>query len=91
MRYLVTLADRTSFYLSESEGIEAMKKWSNGENIFCRRGAFAYHLISSIRPLKKGTEEHQAAVEEEDLEKRRDDALASPKSTCDQLLPPQSQ
>lgn len=73
MRFLVQLADKTSFYLSEKEGKEAMSSWSMGDNIICRKGAFAHYLISSIRPLRVGDELHADCVEQEEMEQRHEE------------------
>lgn len=75
MRFLVCLVDKTSFYLPDEEGKKAMVSWSLGDNIVCRKGAFAHYLISSIRAVERGSELDANAQEMEELEERNNKIL----------------
>ena len=68
--YIIHLADKSSFYVSGNDGIEAMKAFAKGHAVLVRGRCIAHHMISIIKPCNATEDEEAEEVirhDEEDM------------------------
>lgn len=81
--YIVQMADRTAFYVTEKDGISAMKAFAQGQAVIVRGRCVAHHMISVIRPCNAiEAQEADETIRNEDRAKLfRDGVLKLEEST----------